>query len=80
MVLQFMSENTETYVVRSIREIKIHVYRKRQTSDLSQGHPTSISENICSEDDLRSRIFGTFVVKFPFCLHLLRFSNILKMG
>ena len=24
-------------------------------------------ENICSEDDLRSRIFGTFVVKS--CLH-----------
>ena len=33
MVLQFMSENTETYVVGNIREIKIHVYRKRQTSD-----------------------------------------------
>ena len=24
----------------------------------------SFSENICSEDDLRSRIFGTFVVNF----------------
>ena len=24
--------------------------------------------NICSEDDLRSRIFGTFVVKFLACL------------
>ena len=34
------------------------------------------SENICLEDDLRSRIFGTFVVKFLACLHLLRFSNI----
>ena len=32
-------------------------------------------ENICSEDDLRSRIFGTFVVKFLACLDLLRFSN-----
>ena len=27
--------NTETYVVRNIREIKIHAYRRRQTSDLS---------------------------------------------
>ena len=25
-------------------------------------------ENICSEDDLRSRIFGAFVVKFLACL------------
>ena len=33
-------------------------------------------ENVCSEDDLRSRIFGTFVVKFLACLPLLGFSNI----
>ena len=33
-------------------------------------------ENICSEEDLRSRIFGTFVVKFLACLPLLGFSNI----
>ena len=34
------------------------------------------SENICSEEDLRSRIFGTFVVKFLDSLPLLGFSNI----
>ena len=33
-------------------------------------------KNICSEDDLRSRIFETFVVKFLACLPLLGFSNI----
>ena len=33
-------------------------------------------KNICSEEDLRSRIFGTFVVKFLACLPLLGFSNI----
>ena len=33
-------------------------------------------ENICLEDDLRSKIFGTFVVKFLACLPLLGFSNI----
>ena len=33
-------------------------------------------ENFCSEDDLRSRIFETFVVKFLACLPLLGFSNI----
>ena len=36
-------------------------------------------ENICSEDDLGSRIFGAFVVKFLACLPLLGFSNIYKM-
>ena len=46
------------------------------------GHPSSwrrrirgtqrqFSENVCSEDDLRSRLFGTFVVKFLACLPLL---------
>ena len=36
-------------------------------------------EKICSEDDLRSRIFGAFVVTFLACLPLLGFSNIYKM-
>ena len=51
---------------------------------LNQGREREVSgapndnfrENICSEDDLRSRIFGTFVVKFLACLPLLGFSNI----
>ena len=33
-------------------------------------------KNTCSEGDLRSRIFGTFVVKFLACMPLLGFSNI----
>ena len=33
------------------------------------------SEDICSEDDLRSRIFGTLVVKCLACLPVLGFSN-----
>ena len=41
-----------------------------------RGTQRQFSENICSEDDLRSRIFGTFVVKFLACLPLLGFSNI----
>ena len=32
-------------------------------------------KNICSEDDLRSRIFLTFVVKFLASMPLLGFSN-----
>ena len=45
---------------------------------IKHGHPTSISENICSEDDLRSTIFGTVVVKFLACPPVLGFSNIEK--
>ena len=45
----------------------------------SRGTQRQFLENICSEDDLRSRIFGTFVVKFLACLPLLGFSNIYKM-
>ena len=43
-----------------------------------QGHPRSIFGKYlfgCSEDDLRSRMFGTFVVKFLACPPLLGFSN-----
>ena len=49
-----------------------------QLLDLARirGTQRQFSENICSEDDLRSRIFGTFVVKFLACLPLLGFSNI----
>ena len=44
---------------------------------LIRGTERQFSENIClrSEDDLRSRIFGTFVVKFLACLPLQGFSN-----
>ena len=45
-------------------------------SNQNRGTQRQFSENICSEDDLRSRIFGTFVVKFLACLPLLGFSNI----
>ena len=41
-----------------------------------RGAQRQFSENICSKDDLRSTIFGTFVVKFLACLPLLGFSNI----
>ena len=46
---------------------------------INQGHPSQFSENICSEDDLRTRIFGTFCIKFLGCLPFLGFSNILKV-
>ena len=44
---------------------------------LLSGAPNdNFRKNICSEDDLKSRIFETFVVKFLPCLSLLGFSNI----
>ena len=56
---------------------KLHVFVFHFTC--TGGTQLQFSENICSEDDLRSRIFETFVVKFLACLPLLGFSNILKM-
>ena len=43
---------------------------------INRGTQRQFSENICSEDDWRSRIFGTFFAKFLACLPLLGFSNI----
>ena len=44
---------------------------------ITSGAPNdNFRKNICSEDDLRSRIFGKFVEKFLACLPLLGFSNI----
>ena len=48
-------------------------------SNISGAPNGNFRENICSEDDLRTRIFGTFVVKFLACLPLLGFSSIYKM-
>ena len=53
---------------------KVHYYITQMR--FYRGTQRQFSEYICLEDDLRSRIFGTFVVKFLACLLLLRFSNI----
>ena len=54
-------------------------FHKILVTDLGQnpsGAPNdNFRKNICSEDDLRFRIFETFVVKFLACLPLLGFSN-----
>ena len=53
----------------------------RQTTNKEiRGTQRQFSEIICSEDDLRSRIFGSFSVKFLACLLLLGFWNIKKNG
>ena len=45
----------------------------------NRGTQRQFLENICSEDDLRFRIFGIFVLKFLACLPPLGFSNIQKL-
>ena len=57
--------------------IYIQVSKNKSTRvPVFRGSQRHFSENICSEDDLRSRIFGTVVAKFFACLPLLGFSNI----
>ena len=65
---------TVTLTVRSLRKKKVKGLTRMDT--LIRGTQRQFLEYICSEDDLRSRIFGTFVVKFRACLLLLRFSHI----
>ena len=48
--------------------------------DSYRGTQRQFLENIYSEDDLRSRILGAFVVKFLACLPLLGFFNSPKNG
>ena len=66
-----------TAVCLLIFYIRCCVYGFEKTErKLLRGTQRQFSENICSEDDLRSRTFGTFVVKFLACLPFLGFSNI----
>ena len=57
----------------------IYIFITSESLQDVRGTQQQSSENICSEDDLRSRIFGTFVLKFLACLPVLGFSNICKM-
>ena len=62
------------YMERSASESKPF-----QSSSKAGTPNDNFRENICSEDDLRPRIFGAFVVKFLACLPPLGVSNIYKM-
>ena len=76
--LVFYQKNMEisVFFIRCVSQvICLTFFSYRMVRD-TQRH---ISENICSGDDLRSRILGTFVVRFRACLPLLGFSNIQKM-
>ena len=67
-------------IVQQLIQEYVAASRVRWETNQKPGAPNgNFRENICSEDDLRPRIFGAFVVKFPACLPLLGFSNIYKM-
>ena len=70
-------ERFEVGTLRSnLPSINTNRSRNEVTRRQDRGTQQQFSENICSEDDLRSRIFGTFVVKFLASLPLLGFSNV----
>ena len=48
---------------------------KKITMKESGAPNDNFRKNICSEEDLRSRIFGTFVVKFLACLPFEHLKN-----
>ena len=68
-----------TYFFFTFSMPKMHFFEVKCVLKISGAPNGNFRENICSEDDLRSRIFGAFVVTFLACLPLLRFSNIYKM-
>ena len=76
--LVFYQKNMEisVFFIRCVSQVICFTFFSYRMVRDTQRH---ISENICSGDDLRSRILGTFVVRFRACLPLLGFSNIQKM-
>ena len=66
----------DSYGVRNSELIVSHISFRDCRVHIISGTQRQFSENICTEDDLRSRIFGAFIVKFITCLPLLGFSNI----
>ena len=58
------------------RNLRINSPELKSIAYKSRGTQRQFSENTCSEDDLRSILFGTFAVKFLACLPLLGFSKI----
>ena len=59
-----ITKTTILYVHHTFLYISLQSLHDR---DVVRGTQRQSSENICSEDDLRTRIFGTFFVKFS-CL------------
>ena len=72
----WMGSNFHDWIDYNGVAFSIELLEWGRTFPKCRGTQRQFSENICSEDDLRSRIFGTFIVKFLARLSLLGFSNI----
>ena len=66
----------DLFVCLFCSKMRAYKYFFNTFAQLFRGTQRQFSENICSEDNLRSRIFGTVVVKFLACLPAPGFSNI----
>ena len=72
--IPFLNFSSNEDILGSLNTSRLLLHR------VTRGAPNdNFRKNICSEDDLRSRIFGTFVVKFLACLPLRIFEH-LKNG
>jgi len=82
--LMLNDDKTEFLIVgtrQQLSKVSIQSIKIGQTEvSPVRGTQRQFLENICSEDELISRIFGTFVVKFLACLPLLGFSSPPKNG
>ena len=73
---RFVRQSSEEVKHWSVSTSNGACYLGYENSQTDRGTQREFSGNICSEYDLRSRIFETFFVKFLACLLLLGFSNI----
>ena len=75
----YETENFSEVISFILFSLQVLCYNVSITLAKYRGIQRQFLKNICSEDDLRPRIFGTFVVKFLACLPLLGFLNPPKM-
>ena len=74
----FSRKKSLTFQKRS-KKMLLHWIANLADQNLTGAPNDNFRENICSEDDLRSRIFGTFVAKISFLPVSPRIFEHLKM-
>ena len=77
--LLFKGNKAFSYIQQLLLDFFSGIGAFRKNARLSAAPNDNFRKIICSGDDLRSRIFESFSVKFLACLPLLGFSNIKKM-